>query len=187
MTCGNCGAKNRVPIEKQNLTPKCGRCHQPLDGSAPSGANELLTLRCSQCRAKNRLPRSKLNAGAKCGRCHEPLQNKDILTGHSILVTDANFDQTVIRSPLPVLLYAWSPSCSICSTTNPMITQLAAETKGKVRVGKLNTSANPGLAAKYNILSVPSFFIFDAGQLKQHIAGAVDKYHLMMKMAPHLY
>ena len=100
------------------------------------------------------------------------------------MVTDANFDQTVIHSPLPVLMYSWAPWCSVCGGTSPMVDQLAGETKGKVRVAKLNTETNPGLASRFNILSVPSFFIFDNGQLKAHIPGAVPKHDLMMKMAP---
>ena len=60
---------------------------------------------------------------------------------------------------------------------------MAYETRGKIRIGKLNVDANPQLASKYNILSVPSFFIFDAGQLKEHLAGGMPKHELMIKMA----
>lgn len=67
-----------------------------------------------------------------------------------------------------------------------MVDQLSIETKGKVRVAKLNTESNPSLAAKYNILSVPSFFIFDNGQLKEQIPGAVPKHDLLMKMAHYI-
>ncbi len=186
ITCKNCGTKNRVASENPNLKAKCGRCHQPLQAAAAE-ENNILTIRCSECRAKNRVPQSRLNAAPKCGRCGTPLQHTDILAGRPVQVTDANFNETVLRSPLPVLLYSWSPSCSICTSTTPMVSQLTFETRGKIRVGRLNTNANPGLATQYNILSVPSFFIFDAGQLKDHIAGAADKHYLMMKMATHLY
>lgn len=102
------------------------------------------------------------------------------------MVTDANFDDMVLRSPLPVLMYGWAPWCSVCSGTGPMVDQLARETKGKVRVAKLNTESNPGLASKFNILSVPSFFIFDNGELKTQIPGAVPKHDLLMKMAHYI-
>jgi thioredoxin 2 len=184
VACPQCGVKNRIPIEKlerQASPPKCGRCGTPLVPNKDS--REILTLRCSQCRTKNRVPVAKLHAGAKCGQCRAPLQHQELLSGRTVMVTDANFAQTVMQSPLPVLLYAWAPWCSVCGSTGPTVDQLAKETKGKIRVGKINIDANPTLASKYNILSVPAFFIFDAGQLKTHLPGAVPKHELMLKLA----
>lgn len=185
--CAHCGAKNRIPQYNQDDqgkkgTAKCGRCHQPLAETPRT----VLTLRCSQCHTKNRVPVDKLNEGAKCGRCSAPLEVKDVYTGRTVLASDANFDQIVLRSPLPVLLYAWAPWCSVCGSTSPMVEQLAPETKGKFRVAKLNVDTNPNLANKYNILSVPAFFIFDDGKLKEHIPGALPKHELMLKMAAYL-
>jgi thioredoxin 2 len=187
-TCVHCGAKNRIPPEKKEGVAKCGRCHQPLLPPAQDEAQpELkLTLRCGQCHAKNRVPAAKLHEGPKCGRCGAPLEHQEVLSGRAVMVTDANFDQAVLRSPLPVLLYAWAPWCSVCGGTGPMVEQLALETKGKVRVAKVNIDTNPKLANQYNILSVPAFFIFDAGQLKLHLPGAVPKHELMLKMAAYL-
>jgi len=186
VVCPHCGAKNRIPEQKPDGTARCGRCHQSLSSSGNGAPTRVLTLRCSHCHAKNRVPAEKLHAGAKCGRCGEPLQHRDIDTGRTVMVTDANFDQTVLKSPLPVILYSWAPWCSVCSSTGPQVEQLAAETRGKIRVGKLNVDANPQLASKYNILSVPSFFIFDGGQFKEHIAGGVPKHDLMLKMASYI-
>lgn len=187
VTCSHCGAKNRVPENKSNAPAKCGRCHEPLSPTASAAdPGPILTLRCSQCRTKNRVPAAKLNAGATCGRCHAPLPSQDVYTDRPVLVTDANFEHTVLNSPLPVLLYSWAPWCSVCSGTGPMVEQLAAETKGKVRVAKLNTETSPAVAQRYNILSVPTFFIFDGGQLKHQLPGAVPKHDLLMKMAQFL-
>jgi thioredoxin 2 len=183
-TCVHCGAKNRIPPDKEG-TAKCGRCHQPLTPqSETEPAREKLTLRCGQCRAKNRVPAAKLDEGPKCGRCGAALEHKDLLDGRTVMVTDANFDAAVMRSPLPVLLYAWAPWCSVCGGTGPMVEQLAQTVKGKVRVAKVNIDANPKLAQQYNILSVPAFFVFDGGELKLHLPGAVPAHELMLKMAP---
>jgi thioredoxin 2 len=186
VACPHCGTKNRIAPHDDNLSAKCGRCHQPLASAAQASGGRLLTLRCSQCRAKNRVPETKLQAGAKCGRCGTPLPDKEINTGRTVMVTDANFAETVLQSPLPVLLYSWASWCSVCGSTGPQVDQLASETKGKIRVGKLNVEANPRLASQYNILSVPAFHIFDAGQLKDQLAGSIPKYDLMMKMAAYI-
>jgi len=189
ITCPHCGTKNRLnpAMGAADRQPKCGRCHQPLPVPDPGGdGRSFLTLRCGQCQAKNRVPADKLQDNPKCGRCKAPLQYQDAGNGRPVVVSDANFPQTVLQSPLPVLLYAWAPWCSICSGTNSMVDQLALDTKGKFRVGKLNIQTNPQLANQYDILSVPSFFIFDGGRLKLHLPGAVPKHELMIKMAAYL-
>ncbi len=186
LVCPNCNAKNRIPENKSSLEARCGRCHQPLGDAGGREPEGILTLRCGECRAKNRVPAAKLHAGAKCGRCGTPLEHQNILDGRLVMITDANFPQTVLKSPLPVLLYGWASWCSVCSGIDPQVDQLAAETKGKIRVGKLNIDANPGLANQYNILSVPSFFIFDAGQFEEHLPGAIPKHDLMMRMAKYI-
>ena len=68
----------------------------------------------------------------------------------------------------------------------PIIDQFGVESKGKVRVGKLNIDTNQNLASKFNILSVPFLFIFDNGNLKESMPGGMQKHDLMMKMAPYV-
>jgi len=186
IVCPHCQAKNRIPVSKPDREAKCGRCHKPLQAETDSTDTRVLTLRCGQCHTKNRVPVARLHAGAKCGRCGAALPHQDIDSGRTMMVTDANFAQSVLQSPLPVLLYCWASWCSVCASTGPQVDQMALETRGKIRVGKLNVEANPQLASQYNILSVPAFFIFDAGQLKEHLAGGIPKYDLMMKMAAYI-
>lgn len=184
ITCPHCQTKNRIPTDKSGEAATCGRCHQPLfrQGSGDS-KNEIITLRCSQCRVKNRVPIAQLNAGAKCGRCGVPLQHENVFSGQVLAVTEADFSKQVLQSPLPVLLYGWAPWCGHCKGTGPIVEAIAAEQKGKLRVAKLNIDQNSNLAGRYKIMGVPAFFIFDAGEVKEHISGAVPKQQLMAKLS----
>jgi len=68
----------------------------------------------------------------------------------------------------------------------PIIDQFGVESKGKVRVGKLNIDVNQNLASQFNILSVPFLYIFDNGDLKESMPGGMQKHDIMMKMAPYI-
>jgi thioredoxin 2 len=189
VTCPHCGTRNRVSAEMSggDRQPKCGRCRKPLpDIQSGHAERKFLVLRCGQCQGKNRVPMDKLHENPKCGRCKAPLPHQDLMSGRPVTVRDNDFSKKVLQSPLPVLLYAWAPWCSVCSGTNSMVDQLAEDTRGKFRVAKVNIQTNPKTAAQYDIMSVPSFFIFDGGRLKLHLPGAVPKHELILKMAAYL-
>jgi thioredoxin len=102
------------------------------------------------------------------------------------MVSETNFDQQVLGSPLPVLLFAWAPWCPTCRTAMPVIDDFAKDAKGKVRVGKVNVDSSPAISSKYNILSVPQILVFDNGRLQETMPGALQKYEIMMKMARYI-
>ena len=183
--CQSCGAKNRLPIEHNRSNAKCGRCHAPLNNTDDAASSAYL-IRCGACKTKNKVPGDKLDDGPKCGKCGTALPVDDLLKPQPMMVTDGNFEDTVIHSPLPVLLFCWAPWCPTCVNVAPIIDEFAQAAKGKVRVGKVNIDANPTIASRYNILSVPYLFIWDNGQLKESIPGGLQKYDLMMKMAPYI-
>ncbi len=188
IACHQCGAKNRIPTSKLNHpSVKCGRCGALIEtGHRGSSDSETFKLRCSSCKARNRIPAAKLNQGPKCGKCGELIDTADVLSNVPIAVTDANFSEKVLNSPLPVLMYAWASWCSGCQAAGPIVDQFAAESGGKVRVAKLNVDGNPSLSSKFNILSVPFLFIFDKGELQESMPGGMRKHDLMLKMANYL-
>jgi thioredoxin 2 len=187
ITCASCHAKNKIPAEKTDTKAKCGKCGAPLDfKNTDAGESAPLVLRCSACGGKNRVPAEKLDGNPKCGKCHEPIQTKDVMTGRTLSVTDSDFDEKVLKSPLPVLLDGWSPWCGVCKMSIPIIDKLAAEWKGRVRVCRLDVSTNPLVANRFQIMSTPTALIFDGGRLLDTIVGAVPKTQLIQKMAPFL-
>src|SRR5437764_953123 len=89
-------------------------------------------MSCQKCGAKNRMDPARAS-GAVCGRCKTPLTAQT----EPLIVTDANFGAEVEHSPLPVLVDFWAAWCGPCRMVAPIITELAKELSGRVRVGKL--------------------------------------------------
>jgi uncharacterized paraquat-inducible protein A len=108
--CPDCGASNRIPANRIGTVAKCGKCHAELPtDDASARPEDSYKMRCGQCGAKNRIPQSKLKAGAKCGKCGTQLKTEELFAPQPVMITDANFDEQVVKSPLPVLMWAWAP------------------------------------------------------------------------------
>lgn len=185
--CSECGAANRIPAEKTGMAAKCGKCQALLPAEEKKAVpGEAVKMRCTECGTKNKIPADKIDAGAKCGNCGISLKTEELFEPQPVMLTDGNFEIKVLKSPLPVLVFAWAPWCPTCGAVTPIIDEFAAQAKGKVRVGKINIDANPMLANKYNIMSVPFLFIFDNGQMKESLPGGLQKHELMIKLAKYV-
>ena len=71
-------------------------------------------------------------------------------------LTDANFDQEVLKSDKPVLVDFWAEWCGPCKMVSPAVSQIAEEMKDHLKVGKMNVDENPKTTQAYQILSIPS-------------------------------
>jgi len=91
------------------------------------------------------------------------------------VVTDATFEQEVLKSDVPVLVDFWAPWCGPCRMIAPLIDQLAEEYAGKLKAVKLNTDESPSVATEYGIRSIPTVMIFKDGQKVDTVIGAVPK------------
>ena len=101
---------------------------------------------------------------------------------NEIQLTDANFEQEVLKSALPVLVDFWAPWCGPCRMIGPVVEELAKEYAGKVKVCKLNTDEAQDTASKYNISAIPTILLFKAGKVAQELVGLQKKEELKKHM-----
>ncbi|MGA2410180.1 MAG: thioredoxin [Candidatus Binataceae bacterium] len=94
-------------------------------------------------------------------------------------VTDATFDQEVIKSSTPVLIDFWAPWCAPCRAIGPIVDELAGEYEGRLKVVKINVDDNPQVPARYGVRGIPNLLILKGGEVKDQIVGAVPKQHLI--------
>ena len=103
-----------------------------------------------------------------------------------VMLNDANFEQEVLLSEIPVLVDFWAQWCMPCKMIAPMIDEVAKEYEGKVKVCKLNVDEAQSMASKYDVMSIPTLIIFKNGQIVDKMVGAIPKADLLSHMEKHL-
>ncbi len=123
---------------------------------------------CPGCGAINRIPEQRLAEGPRCGRCRG-----EIFSGHALVVDQAGFERHLTRNEIPVLVDFWAPWCAPCRQMAPFYEQAAARLEPGVRLLKVDTEAEPSLAARYDIRSIPTLILFASGREVARQAGAM--------------
>ena len=95
-----------------------------------------------------------------------------------IYVTDASFEQEVLKATGPVLVDFWAEWCGPCKMIGPILEEIAGEYNGKLRVAKLNIDENPNTPPKYGIRGIPTLMLFKDGNVEATKVGAVSKSQL---------
>ncbi len=97
-------------------------------------------------------------------------------------ITDANFEDEVLKSQIPVIVDFWAEWCGPCRMVGPIVEELGKEYEGKVSVGKVDVDSNPGVSAKFGIRNIPTILFFKNGEIVDKQVGAVPKQVLAGKI-----
>ena len=93
-------------------------------------------------------------------------------------VTDASFEQEVLKASGPVLADFWAEWCGPCKMIGPVLEEISGEYAGKLKIAKLNIDENPQTPPKYGIRGIPTLMLFKNGQVEATKVGAVSKSQL---------
>ena len=130
--------------------------------------SEFLHIVCPFCKAVNRIPETRIGDAPTWGRCPQ-----SVVTGRPVELTAASFEQHAQRSDIPLLVDFWAPWCGPCRVMAPQFEQAARELEPAMRLAKVDTEAEQGLAARFGIRSIPTLVLFRGGSEIARQAGAM--------------
>ena len=93
----------------------------------------------------------------------------------TIQVTDATFEEEVLKSDKPVVLDFWAPWCGPCKQIGPYLEEISDEMKDKITVAKVNIDENPVAPTKYGVRGIPTMLVFKGGEAAATKVGAISK------------
>ena len=96
-----------------------------------------------------------------------------------VYLTDDTFEDEVLKSDIPVLVDYWAEWCGPCKMIAPILDEIAADYKGRLKVAKLNIDENPATPPKYGIRGIPTLMLFKDGNVEATKVGAVSKSQLV--------
>ena len=122
---------------------------------------------CPHCGATNRVPAARIDEHPVCGRCAQPL-----LDGQVLALTDADFDAVALATDRPMLVDFWAAWCGPCRMMSPAFAQAAQQLGDRALLVKVDTDANPQLAQRFAIRSIPTLVKIVQGREVARSSGA---------------
>ncbi len=98
-----------------------------------------------------------------------------------VTLTASTFDETVQSSSTPIVVDFWAEWCGPCKQIAPILGEIASQTEGELTIAKLNVDEHPGIAQKFNVMSIPTLLVFQDGELKKRLVGAKSKGALLQE------
>jgi thioredoxin 2 len=131
-------------------------------------ADTPMLVACPHCHKLNRVARERLGQAPRCGSCHQAL-----FTGRPVALAAATFDAHAARSELPVVVDCWAPWCGPCQQMAPHFEAAAQALEPQVRLAKVDTEAEPGLGARFQVRSIPTLVMLAGGREVARQSGAM--------------
>lgn len=128
-----------------------------------------MIVSCPHCGGLNRIADNKLTEQPKCGKCQ-----KDLFNGQPVEMTGEQFNRTLQKTELPMVVDFWAPWCGPCKMFAPTFSQAAQELEPFARLIKINTEVEQQVAMQHNIRSIPTLAIFKNGQEVTRMSGAMS-------------
>lgn len=128
---------------------------------------------CPHCLSVNNIPQKESYKKANCGKC-----KKSLLETTPMELTNANFDEVVVNSDIPVLIDFWAPWCGPCKMMGPNFTKAATNFPLKALFVKVNTENEQQLGARFGIRSIPTLILFKSGKEVHRLSGALSEEQL---------